>query len=167
MQQRAVLFASLLALASCSKSEPSDAEAAPAEASAEAATTAQAATPAQPETLDLGDGLTVEVLERGKGEPAKLGCEVLVHFTSRVDGAEQPFDSSYSRGLPDRWRMSSSASPRLIEGLVRGLDGLPAGSKAVVHIPAALGYGAEGRPGSGIPADSALVYEVKLLEVRP
>jgi FKBP-type peptidyl-prolyl cis-trans isomerase len=36
-----------------------------------------------------------------------------------------------------------------------------------VHIPAALGYGTEGRPGAGIPADSALVYEVKLLEVRP
>ena len=49
----------------------------------------------------------------------------------------------------------------------RGLDGLPAGSRAVVHIPAALGYGTEGRPGAGIPADSALVYEVKLLEVRP
>jgi FKBP-type peptidyl-prolyl cis-trans isomerase len=167
MQQRAVLFASILALASCSKSEPSDAEATPAEASAEVTAPAQAASPAQPETLDLGDGLTVEVLERGKGEPAKRGCELLVHFTSRVDGAEQPFDSSYSRGLPDRWRMSSSASPRLIEGLVRGLDGLPAGSRAVVHIPAALGYGTEGRPGAGIPADSALVYEVKLLEVRP
>ena len=167
MQKRAVFFASVLALASCSKSEPSDVDAAPVEASTQAAASAEAASPAQPETLDLGDGLTVDVLERGKGEPARRGCELLVHFTSRVDGAEEPFDSSYSRGLPDRWRMSSSASPRLLEGLVRGLDGLPAGSRAVVHIPAALGYGAEGRPEAGIPADSALVYEVKLLEVRP
>jgi FKBP-type peptidyl-prolyl cis-trans isomerase len=147
----------------CSESEPSSATVAPAEAAAPA----QAAAPAVPETLDLGDGLTVDVLERGKGAEARLGCELLVHFTSRVDGAEEPFDSTSSRGLPDRWRLSSSASPRLIEGLVRGLEGLPAGSRAVLHIPAALGYGAEGRPASGIPADAALVYEVQLLEVRP
>jgi peptidylprolyl isomerase len=167
MQQRAILLASLLALASCSRSEPADSDPAPAEATDALAATPQSATPAQPETLDLGDGLTVEVLERGKGEPARRGCELLVHFTSRIDGADQPFDSSYSRGLPDRWRMSSSASPRLIEGLVRGLDGLSAGSHAVVHIPASLGYGAEGRPEAGIPADCALVYEVRVLEVRP
>jgi len=167
MHQRAIFFASILALASCSKSEPTSADATPGAAGDETAATPESAVPAQPETLDLGDGLTVEVLKRGKGEPARRGAELLVQFTSRVEGAEQPFDSTYSRGLPDRWRMSTSASPRLIEGLVRGLDGLPAGSKAVVHIPPALGYGAEGRPEAGIPADSALVYEIELLEVRP
>lgn len=152
----------------CSESEPSSVHVTPTEAApSDAAAPAQAEAPAEPETLDRGDGLTVEVLQRGQGPEARLGCELLVHFTSRVDGVEEPFDSTYSRGLPDRWRLSSSASPRLIEGLVRGLEGLPAGSRAVLHIPAALGYGAEGRPGAGIPADSALVYEVQLIDVRP
>jgi FKBP-type peptidyl-prolyl cis-trans isomerase len=174
MQQSALAFAFLLALAACSDSEPSTASAAPAtvgdevaDAAHSAAQSAAAATPAAPETIDLGEGLTVEILERGQGDPARLGCELLVHFTARVDGADQPFDSSYSRGLPDRWRLSASEAPRLIAGLVKGLAGLPEGTRAVLHIPSALGYGAEGRPGAGIPADSALVYEVKLIDVLP
>lgn len=159
----------LLLAAACSGEDPVQVREAAALAPASPVPAAQpaAGVPAQPEILELGDGLVVEVLVRGEGGVAQRGGEILVHYTARVAGAEQPFDSSWSRGVPDRWRLSTRARPRLIEGLVRGLVGLPAGTRCLLRIPAPLGFGSEGREPSGIPPDADLVYEVRLLEALP
>jgi peptidylprolyl isomerase len=154
----------VLALAAACGREPVEVR----EASSPApAAPAEQAQPSEPEVLELGEGLVVEVLERGTGRAARRGGSVVVHYSARVDGVDEPFDSSWSRGLPDRWSLSRSGRPRLLPGLVRGLEGLPAGTRCVVHIPAALGFGAEGLPAAGVPADAALVYEVKLLQTLP
>jgi len=162
-----IRLAPLLALAAaCGGETPVQVQEAPS-VQQSASPTEPAPPPQTPQLLELADGLVVEVLERGGGTQARRGGEVVVHYTARVEGTEAPFDSSWSRGVPDRWRLSESARPRLIQGLVRGLEGLPAGTRAVVRIPAALAYGAQGQASCGIPPDAALVYEVRLLEAHP
>jgi peptidylprolyl isomerase len=156
------LAPALLLFAACSDQQPVQVQ--------EATAVEPPAPPPEPEPppgpalLELADGLVVDVLEYGRGPAARRGGRVLVHYTARVDGAEAPFDSSWSRGVPDRWLLTTRGTPRLVEGLVRGLDGLPAGTRCIVRIPSPLGFGEQGNPAAGIPADAALVYEVLLLE---
>ncbi len=159
-----IQLAALLACLACGKAEVEVQEARPADPAAEVTPAAQVLEP--PQVLELERGLVVEVAQRGTGAVARRGGEVLVHYSARLSGAEQPFDSSGSRGLPDRWRLSTKGSPRLVEGLVLGLEGLPSGSKATLKIPAALAWGEAGNPAAGVPANADLVYEVTLLEAR-
>jgi FKBP-type peptidyl-prolyl cis-trans isomerase len=158
-------LAPLLVLAlACTREQPVQVQEA---AETTAAPEPEPVVPAEPERRELADGLVVEVLEHGRGAVARRGGEVVVHYTARVQAAEEPFDSSWSRGVPDRWRLTTQGRPRLIEGLVRGLEGLRAGTRCVLHVPAELAYGSEGRESVGIPPDSTLVWELLLLEARP
>jgi FKBP-type peptidyl-prolyl cis-trans isomerase FkpA/FKBP-type peptidyl-prolyl cis-trans isomerase FklB len=52
----------------------------------------------------------------------------------------------------------------MIRGLAEGVQLLKVGGKMKLYIPPHLGYGASARP--GIPANSVLVYELELLEIR-
>ncbi len=158
------LLAALLVCCSCGKEEVQVQEASPPAAAVESEPAAAAE--GGPEVLELEQGLVVEIASRGKGSAARRGGEVVVHYTARIADSEQPFDSSWSRGVPDRWKLSTRGSPRLIEGLVLGLEGLAAGSRATLEIPAALGWGEAGNPSAGVPPNSDLVYEVTLLEVQ-
>jgi FKBP-type peptidyl-prolyl cis-trans isomerase len=77
------------------------------------------------------------------------------------------FDSSRARGVPDTWDLSRTASPRLIDGLRRGLVGLTAGSRVTLRVPAALAWGDEGLPDAGVPPRADVLYEIELIEVLP
>ena len=77
------------------------------------------------------------------------------------------FDSSRARGVPDTWDLSRTASPRLIEGLRRGLVGLTAGSRLTLRVPAALAWGDEGLRDANVPPRADVLYEIELLEVLP
>lgn len=148
-----------LACATCSKS--SDSSAAQSDAAQPAAA---AAVPAGP--IDRGGGLTVEVLSAGTGAEVGASSDVSLSYRAFVDGRDEPFDSSDDSGVPLRLVLGANAQPRVIEGLSRGLVGLRAGTKAKLHIPAELGWGSNGNPRAGVPADSKLTYEVHLLDVR-
>jgi peptidylprolyl isomerase len=125
-------------------------------------------TPGEP--VDLGDGLICEQLTAGHGPAADAGCEVTLHYSSYLaadwdeQDEPQPFDSSTSRHVP--LKLHLGRGPKVIEGLARGLVGLRAGSEAVLHVPAELGWGTEGNAASGVPADADLVYEVRVIEVH-
>ena len=82
-----------------------------------------------------------------------------VHYTGTLsDGTV--FDSSFSRGEPTEFKLSS-----VIPGWQEGLQMMKAGGKAVLTVPAQLGYGAMGNPPK-IAGNSALRFEVELIKVE-
>jgi peptidylprolyl isomerase len=114
-------------------------------------------------TFDRGDGLTVEITKAGYGPMSKIGDEVTLVYSMRVKDAEQEIASTRDWLVPCRVRLGEKS---VVPGLARGLEGLRAGSKARIEVPPALGYGQETPPGSNVPADQALVFDVEILSLR-
>ena len=52
-------------------------------------------------------------------------------------------------------------SGKMIPGFAEGVNGLKIGEKAVIYIPAQLGYGAQGA-GNVIPPNANLIFEVEV-----
>lgn len=103
-------------------------------------------------------GLQYEVITEGEGEKPAATDTVTVHYRGTlVDGTE--FDSSYGRGAPSTFGLN-----QVISGWTEGLQHMPVGSKFKFYIPSELAYGS--RSTGAIPANSALVFEVELLDIK-
>ena len=104
--------------------------------------------------------LIIEDILEGSGKAAKRGALITAHYRGWLeDGTE--FDSSYKRGQPFQVVLSNN---RVIQGWIHGLDGMKVGGKRKFFVPAEMAYG-ERAVGDIIPANSALWFEVELLEV--
>jgi FKBP-type peptidyl-prolyl cis-trans isomerase len=102
----------------------------------------------------------------GTGDEALSGSIVSVHYTGWLynDGKRgKKFDSSVDRGQPFQFPLGAGS---VIKGWDEGVQGMKAGGKRELIIPAALGYGSREIPGV-IPANSILNFEVELLKVTP
>jgi FKBP-type peptidyl-prolyl cis-trans isomerase len=119
-----------------------------------------------PRTEQRGDGLVVEVHAPGQGASVTAQDSVRVHYTAFLPGSEKPFASTRASGAPLVVHLASGR-PRVIEGLRRGLVGLRPGARVTLRIPAALAWGADGIPSSGVPADADVVFEVDVLALEP
>ena len=95
----------------------------------------------------------------GKGPELKPGDIAVVDYTGTLlDGTK--FDSSHDRGKP----FTTPIPGRLIRGWNEGIPGMRAGGKRRLTIPPELGYGAMPQP--KIPANSTLVFEIELHEIK-
>ena len=104
-------------------------------------------------------GLQYEVITAGKGDTPAATDTVEVHYHGTlIDGTV--FDSSVERGTPAKFPVN-----RVISGWTEALQLMKVGDKWRLHIPAELAYGAQS-PSPKIPANSALVFEVELLDVK-
>lgn len=104
-------------------------------------------------------GLLYKIEKDGTGAKPKEDETVVVHYKgSLVDGTE--FDSSYSRNEPLTIPLNS-----VIKGWTEGLANLKKGGKMTLVIPPELAYGENGVP--GIPANSTLIFDVELLDIKP
>lgn len=109
---------------------------------------------------DLGDGLTLQVLRPGDGETfPTAGDELSMHYTGTFNGTK--FDSSRDRNDPFVFRIGVG---QVIAGWDRGVLRMSLGERAVLHVPAKLGYGAVGA-GNTIPPNADLDFDVELLRV--
>ncbi len=118
------------------------------------------ATGCKKETTTTADGLIIEDLVVGDGAAAKAGDTVSVHYTGTlIDGTV--FDSSVTRGTPFEFRLGIGS---VIQGWDEGVPGMKAGGKRQLTIPAEMAYGS--RSVGSIPANSTLIFEVELLEIR-
>ena len=100
-------------------------------------------------------GLRVETLAPGSGPRPQMGDMVMVTYEGR---------------LTDGTMFDSSAEPvqmtvgELIPGFNEGLMLMSKGGRYRLHIPAAIGYGAEGA-GGVIPPNADLVFDVTLVDI--
>ena len=76
-----------------------------------------------------------------------------------VDGTK--FDSSIDRGTPIDFVLGEG---RVIKGWDEGISLLNIGAKASLIIPPDLGYGS--RAMGPIPANSILIFEVELVDIK-
>jgi peptidylprolyl isomerase len=96
----------------------------------------------------------------GTGPAADIGSKVTVHYTGTLEDGTK-FDSSRDRGKPFSFTLGLGD---VIEGWEEGVLGMKAGGRRLLHIPPKLGYGA--RKTGPIPANSPLVFDIELLEVK-
>lgn len=95
----------------------------------------------------------------GNGASPKDTDTVVVHYKGAlIDGTQ--FDSSYDRNEPLTIRLDS-----VIKGWTEGLKQMKKGGQAKLVIPPEAAYGTDGVP--GIPANSTLVFDVELLDIKP
>lgn len=155
-------LALVASLAACQGSESNyqaaaaEQEAAANQAQAPAPVTAQAPAAPQSGSVTTPSGLRVETLTPGSGPRPQMGTPVLVTYEGRLTNGTQ-FDAS---AQPVQMTVGE-----LIPGFNEGLMMMSKGGRYRLHIPAAIGYGAEGAGGGVIPPNADLIFDVTLVDV--
>ncbi len=104
----------------------------------------------------------IEEVEQGDvlSRRAKEGDTVAIHYTGKLtDGTK--FDSSLDRMEPLEFTLGRH---QVVPGFEQGVTGMHIGGKRIVQIPPQLGYGA--RAVGPIPANSTLIFEIELVEIK-
>ncbi len=116
--------------------------------------------PTQEQNEQAPTELQIEDLMVGTGEEAQTGNTVSVHYKGTLFNGTI-FDSSYNRGAPFSFTLGQNS---VIQGWEQGVLGMKVGGKRKLIIPPDLAYGP--RAIGLIPANSTLVFEVELLDVK-
>ena len=102
-------------------------------------------------------GLQYLVMKEGSGASPTKADRVKVHYVGTlIDGSE--FDSSIKRGEPTVFGLN-----QVIRGWTEGLQLMKIGAKYKFFIHPRMAYGSRDKP--GIPANSALIFEVDLIDI--
>ena len=111
--------------------------------------------------ITTASGLKYTEIVEGSGETPRAGQTVVVHYTGTLENGKK-FDSSVDRGKPAEFRIGVG---EVIKGWDEALMSMKVGGKRKLVIPAAIGYGARGRP-PDIPGNSTLLFDVELVGVK-
>lgn len=110
--------------------------------------------------VTTASGLKYYIVEKGNGNVPKKDQQVTAHYHGLLaDG--KVFDSSVNRGQPFSFKVGQN---QVIAGWDEGFQLFPVGTKAILIVPAKLGYGEMER--GNIPANSTLYFHVQLLGVN-
>ena len=118
---------------------------------------------ARPGTVD------VEETQAGTGGNPKEGDVVFVNYVGKLeDGTE------FDRSQPTPWPIPGimpAGTPMQLDGVVPGFKEailqMQKGGKYTVTIPSDKAYGAMPPPGSPIPPNADLIFEIELLDYMP
>ena len=105
-------------------------------------------------------GLQFRTVEAGSGPQVKPVDGVLIEYEGRLEDGTV-FDSSEGRGP------TPMIAGQVIPGFAEALSNMQKGGRYSVRIPAKLGYGASPPPGSPIPPNSDLEFDVHVVQVVP
>ncbi|KAF8247512.1 hypothetical protein K440DRAFT_601177 [Wilcoxina mikolae CBS 423.85] len=114
---------------------------------------------ASPATKKVVQGVTIEDKKTGTGPVAKNGAKLGMRYIGKLNNGKV-FDSN-TKGKPFTFRLGKG---EVIKGWDVGLAGMQVGGERRIVIPANMAYGKKQLP--GIPANSTLTFDVKLLEVK-
>ena len=104
------------------------------------------------------DDLKRSVIKEGTGATVTTDMTIKADYLGQTYGAKAPFDESFSK------QPAEFALTGVVEGWTYGLAGLKVGSRVLLTIPPAMGYGAQEQ--SGIPANSTLYFVVDILSAK-
>jgi FKBP-type peptidyl-prolyl cis-trans isomerase len=104
--------------------------------------------------------LQVKTLIKGTGAVVKKGQDLAVQYTGVIWRTGKVFDSSWSRNMP---LTTVIGEGQVIPGWDTGLVGKTVGSRVLLSIPPADGYGSAGASTAGIKGTDTLVFVVDIL----
>ena len=119
----------------------------------------RAAAAAKPGVIRTPSGLCYEIIAPGTGDFPKPTDIVTAHYQGTLSNGTV-FDSSRARGTPAEFPLN-----RVIRGWTEGLQKIAKGGKIRLYVPPGLAYGEQRM--RGIPAGSALQFEIEILDIRP
>jgi FK506-binding nuclear protein len=105
-------------------------------------------------------GVTIDDRKVGSGPGAKKGDRISMRYIGKLEKDKKVFDSN-KKGKPFSFVLGKG---EVIKGWDIGVAGMQAGGERRLTIPAKLAYGSKAIP--DIPANSTLVFDVKLLEIK-
>lgn len=105
--------------------------------------------------------LIATTLIKGDGAKVKSGDTLTVDYLGQVYNADEPFDESYS-AQPAEFPIGVG---QVIAGWDERLVGRTVGSRVILEIPPAKGYGEEGNEQAGIKGTDTLFFVVDILGV--
>lgn len=108
----------------------------------------------------LPSKLGIKIIKQGNGEIPKKGETVIVHYEGFLEDGKK-FDSSRDRNKPFEFRAGVG---EVIKGWDEGVLNLPIGTRAMLLIPADLGYGS--RAIGPIPANATLYFDIEVIGVK-
>jgi FKBP-type peptidyl-prolyl cis-trans isomerase len=104
--------------------------------------------------------LQVKTLIKGTGPKVKSSQEVMVQYTGVIWRTKKVFDSSWLRKQPYTTQIGVG---QVIKGWDTGLVGQTVGSRVMLVIPPADGYGSAGSSSAGIKGTDTLVFVVDII----
>ncbi len=110
----------------------------------------------------LPDGLQNIDVQVGCGPAAQTGSNVSVQYTGWLQKTGKKFGSSWDNGAQAITIVLGQG--KVIKGFEEGLIGMKRGGSRRLIIPAALAYGAAGRPPT-IPPNSVLIFDVTMVSI--
>lgn len=109
-----------------------------------------------------GNKLRVVPLVKGTGDPIKGAKIVKMNYVGQVYGRKKPFENSYTKPEPATFVVGGH---QLIPGWDKALQGQRVGSRLMLIVPPAQGYGKQGNPDIGVTGKSTLVFVMDVLGV--
>jgi FKBP-type peptidyl-prolyl cis-trans isomerase len=109
--------------------------------------------------------LVVKTLIKGSGAPVAKGQEVVTQYVGALYRNGKVFDSSWQRNAPFGFQLGASPA-QIIPGWDKGLVGVPVGSRVMLIIPPADGYGSKGNSQAGIKGTDTLVFVIDILDAE-
>jgi len=106
------------------------------------------------------DHVLVQDVTMGTGAEAVKGAQVSVEYVGKLQNGTT-FDESSAHGGSFAFQLGAG---QVIQGWEQGILGMKVGGERILIIPSALAYGNQ-QVGNLIPANSTLIFDVKLVGV--
>jgi peptidylprolyl isomerase len=125
-------------------------------------------------------GLQYFITKKGNCKKPAAGANIFIHYAGFLENGSL-FDSSIedvnktfgkfdaNRAAQNGYQplpFQAGRKDGMIPGFIEGIEKLSFGDKAVIFIPANLGYGEAGA-GNVIPPNANIIFEIELLETMP
>ncbi len=108
-------------------------------------------------------GLVTTTLVKGSGPKITKGEFVIAQYVGYIWRTKKVFGSSWTSGSPFGFVIGASPE-QVIPGWDKGLIGQTVGSRVMLSIPPADGYGSAGQSQAGIKGTDTLVFVVDLVD---
>jgi len=111
-------------------------------------------------TQVTNEGIHYIIESEGTGTQAESGSSVTVHYEGFLLNGNK-FDSSYDSGSPVTFSLNT-----VIAGWQIGIPLFKEGGRGTLIIPSGYAYGGSPPPGSVIPANAVLLFNIELIDVQ-